>query len=169
MSSEMRKLWSDPEFLKSIRPPSKNGAVTTQAATGVNGDRPRHEEVPLISSTRTGYPSPQPPAADTVPQPTHGSDTGEVTRPVHTNGNGKRSESAKVGQPVPNGAKISRYVHPGDGEVVRNLELVRFRIEQPVADLAILLGAMELGEGQCGDQQKEQFHGSFLPVILTGS
>src|SRR5262249_22212825 len=40
------------------------------------------------------------------------------TRPVHTNGNGKGAESAKVGQPVPNGAKISRYVHPGDGEVV---------------------------------------------------
>src|SRR5262249_41846594 len=113
MSSEMLKLWSDPEFLKIIRPPSNNGAVATQAAPGVNGDQARHEEVPLLSSTRTGFPPPRPPAADTVPQPTYGNDTGEVTRPVHTNGNGKPSERAKGGQPVPNGTKISREGTPG--------------------------------------------------------
>jgi len=118
VSSEMLKLWSDLEFLKTIPSPSKNGALANQAAPGVNGAQPRHGEVPLLSSTQTGYPPPRPPAADTVPQPTYGNDTGEVTRPVHTNGNGQPSESAKVAEHVPNGAKNSRYVHPGDGEVV---------------------------------------------------
>ncbi|HMF11446.1 MAG TPA: hypothetical protein VKE94_04050, partial [Gemmataceae bacterium] len=118
MSSEMLKLWSDPEFLKSIGPSSKNAAVTNQSAPGVNGAQPRHDEIPLLSSTRTGYPPPRPPAADTVPQPAYGNDTGEVTLPAHTNGNGKPSEGAKIAERVPNGAKKSRYVHPGDGEVV---------------------------------------------------
>ena len=50
MSSEMLKLWADPEFLKMIRPPSTKGAVASQAAPGVNGAQPRHEEIPLLSN-----------------------------------------------------------------------------------------------------------------------
>src|SRR5262245_11770927 len=71
LTSEMLQLWADPEFLKMIRPPSTRGAVASQAAPGVNGAQPRQEEIPLLSSTRTGFPPPRPPAADTVPQPTH--------------------------------------------------------------------------------------------------
>src|SRR5215472_1934517 len=56
-----------------------------------------------------------------------------------------------------------------DGKVVRDLELVRGGILQPVANLSILFGAMELAERQRGKQQQQVFHGSFLPVIFTGS
>src|SRR5262249_10507820 len=119
MSSEMLKLWADPEFLKMIRPPSTNGAVASQAAPCVNGAQPRQEEIPLLSSTRTGYPPPRPPAADTVPQPTHRNDTDEVTRPVHANG--KPSESAKA-SPPPKDHRVAQLAEESRKELSDELD-----------------------------------------------
>src|SRR5438132_11916983 len=61
----------------------------------------------------------------------------------------------------------------GDCEIMRDMELVGGGFEQPVADLAVLLRAMELRNQQRGrDQHQEQkpvFHGSLRATIFTGS
>jgi hypothetical protein len=43
----------------------------------------------------------------------------------------------------------------GDREIVRDAELVSGGIEQPVADFAVLLGAVELAEGEKREEQQE--------------
>jgi hypothetical protein len=45
-----------------------------------------------------------------------------------------------------------------DGEIMGNMELVRCRIEQPVADLTVLLGAMKLllRRGPCRQEQDKK-------------
>jgi hypothetical protein len=62
----------------------------------------------------------------------------------------------------------------GDGEIVRDAKLMRRRIEQPVADLAILLRAVDrrllrVGRGSDEEQQRETLHGSLRATIFTGS
>ena len=52
---------------------------------------------------------------------------------------------------------------------IQSGELMSLRLQQPIANLAILFRAMKLPERQYGQQQQEVFHGSFLPTILTGS
>src|SRR5947207_213233 len=61
----------------------------------------------------------------------------------------------------------------GDREIMRDMELVGGGLKQPVADLAVLLGAMELRNQQHGrgqhQEQKSVFHGSLRATIFTGS
>src|SRR5215471_10919518 len=54
---------------------------------------------------------------------------------------------------------------------MRDAELVGIRIEQPIADLAILFGAMELGQQRYRNthQKQELLHGSLRAIILTGN
>jgi hypothetical protein len=66
--------------------------------------------------------------------------------------------------------------HARHGEVVRDAELMRCRIEQPVADLAILLRAMKrflrVDHGRQEtkhEQQRDAFHGSLRATIFTGN
>jgi hypothetical protein len=111
MSSAMRELWSDPEFLKIIGTPDANGAVRREA--GKPGD------------THVVYPPP-PPAADTSPTREI---PGEGAPPDHTDGGNSPSRSsaedtvprAVAGNATPaksHGPKQPGFRHPGDGEVV---------------------------------------------------
>src|SRR5947209_4529619 len=61
-----------------------------------------------------------------------------------------------------------------DGETVRDAELMRGRIEQPVRDLAILLGTMKrllCKERRRPKKKKDQraLHGNLRATILTGN
>ena len=81
----------------------------------------------------------------------------------------------------PVGAEITARLLPardalpgaGDREVVGDAELMRRRVEQPVADLAILLRAMKRllrARGRCDQSDEEEpLHGSLLATIFTGN
>src|SRR5262249_25684153 len=65
---------------------------------------------------------------------------------------------------------VDRFLaHARHREIVRDAEGVSGGVEQPVADLTILIGAMELAECQDGQEQQQASHGSLRAVMRTGS
>ena len=60
--------------------------------------------------------------------------------------------------------------YAGHRKIVRDAELVSRRLQQPVANLQILFGAVKrrLRREQCRQHQQEQLHFTFLPVMRTG-
>src|SRR5262245_38995653 len=96
MSSAMRELWSDPEFIQIIGAVRSSGAVLIAPAPRVNGTAADHTEIASFGDTKAGYPPPRPPAADTEPQARAVNGTDAVTQPV--NRNGKPSDTAAVAE-----------------------------------------------------------------------
>ncbi len=61
---------------------------------------------------------------------------------------------------------LAHFIHV---KVVRDPELVRFRRQQPVADLTILLSAVKLPEREKRTQEKQRSHFTLRAVIFTGN
>ncbi len=123
MTSAMRKLWSDPEFLKMIETQHANGVVASAACGQGERGRGRFRGNRVVRRN-TGRLSSTPAASrgHDATSPCR-SATGPVAQPVHKNGKPNESDAVaeanrKFASRFPNGPKQPRFSHPGDGEVV---------------------------------------------------